>query len=77
MPLLDKVPMVINGKRITNHLWAVGEHGEVYCYRYDKEVILAHWLDKCSHCPYWAGTVQGLGVECAYGKGAPRAVSRK
>ena len=70
MPLIDKIQFNFDGRTYVNHLWTLDQQGKVYCYRHDREVVLRQWLDKCSTCPYWYGTVQGDGVECCYPVGA-------
>lgn len=78
MPIVAKIPMKDDKNRsIVDHIWVPGERGEIYCYRYDKDVILSKWFDRCSKCPYFAGTNQGEGIECAYGKNAPQLTTKQ
>ena len=55
-------------KNIVNHINYVDDKGEIYC-RKAKEVVKLDELQqdsRCKNCPFFNGTAQGEGVECAW-----------
>ena len=56
----------------TLHINYVDTEGRVYCYRGDAitELNAEHFSKWCDHCPYFAGSAQGMGVNCLFNDGS-------